>query len=91
MRISTANSFDTGIDILTRRQAEMNALQDQITTGKRINKASDDPAAAARAERAMASIGRSETSQRAAAAGSSLALLIRLPVVIWSCSAFISA
>ena len=72
MRISTANSFDTGIDTLTRRQAEMNALQDQITTGKRINKASDDPAGAARAERAMASIGRTETSQRAVQASSVL-------------------
>ena len=65
MRISTANAFDTGIDNLSRRQAEVNAMQDQITTGKRISKASDDPAAAARAERARASIGRTETSQRA--------------------------
>ena len=65
MRISTANAFDNGIDILSRRQAEMTSLQDQLTTGKRISKASDDPAAAARAERARASIGRAETSQRA--------------------------
>jgi len=68
MRISTANAFDNGIDILSRRQAEMTSLQDQLTTGKRISKASDDPAAAARAERARASIGRAETSQRAVAA-----------------------
>src|SRR6185295_13132259 len=54
--------------ILTRRQSEMTSLQDQLTTGKRISRASDDPAAAARAERAAASIGRSETSQRAVAA-----------------------
>ncbi len=52
MRISTANAFDNGIDTLSRRQAEMTALQDQITSGKRISRASDDPAAAARAERA---------------------------------------
>ena len=68
MRISTANAFDSGIDALSRRQAEMTSLQDQLTTGKRISRASDDPAAAARAERATASIGRSETSQRAVAA-----------------------
>jgi len=68
MRISTANAFDNGVDILSRRQAEMTSLQDQLTTGKRISKASDDPAAAARAERARASIGRAETSQRAVAA-----------------------
>ena len=65
MRISTANAFDNGIDTLSRRQAEITDLQGQLTTGKRISRASDDPAAAARAERAMASIGRSETSQRA--------------------------
>jgi flagellar hook-associated protein 3 FlgL len=65
MRIATANAFDSGIDTLARRQSELNALQDQLTTGKRVNRASDDPAAAARAERALASIGRSETSQRA--------------------------
>ncbi|MGZ8260644.1 MAG: flagellar hook-associated protein FlgL [Caldimonas sp.] len=65
MRIATANAYDTGIDTLTRRQAELGALQEQLTTGKRINRASDDPAAAARAERALASIGRSVTSQRA--------------------------
>jgi len=65
MRIATANAFDSGIDTLARRQSELNSLQDQLTTGKRVNRASDDPAAAARAERALASIGRSETSQRA--------------------------
>jgi flagellar hook-associated protein 3 FlgL len=65
MRIATANAYDHGIDVLARRQSDLNALQDQITTGKRVSRASDDPAAAARAERAMASIGRSETSQRA--------------------------
>jgi flagellar hook-associated protein 3 FlgL len=65
MRIATANAFDSGIDTLLRRQSDLNALQDQITTGKRVARASDDPAAASRAERALASIGRSETSQRA--------------------------
>src|SRR4029079_10815188 len=48
-----------------RRQGEMTSLQDQLTTGKRVGKASDDPAAAARAERARAGIGRAETSQGA--------------------------
>jgi flagellar hook-associated protein 3 FlgL len=65
MRIATANAFDSGIDTLSRRQSDLNALQDQITTGKRVARASDDPAAASRAERALASIGWSETSQRA--------------------------
>jgi len=65
MRISTANAFDRGVDALSRRQGELTDLQDHLTSGKRVSRASDDPAAAARAERAMASIGRSETSQRA--------------------------
>ena len=65
MRIATANQFDVGIDTLARRQSELADVQEQLTTGKRVNRASDDPAAAARAERALASIGRSETSQRA--------------------------
>jgi flagellar hook-associated protein 3 FlgL len=65
MRISTSNSFNSGIDTLMQRQVEMADAQNQITTGKRVSKASDDPAAAARAERALASISRTETSQRA--------------------------
>ena len=65
MRISTAQSFDAGIDTLSKRQSDLQTLQDQMTSGKRVAKASDDPAAAARAERAMASVGRTVTSQRA--------------------------
>ena len=65
MRISTANAFDAGIDALSRRQTDLQSLQAQMTTGKRVAKASDDPAAAARAERAMASVERAVTSQRA--------------------------
>ena len=56
MRITTANAFDTGVDTLQRRQGELTDAQEQLTTGKRVNRASDDPAAAARAERALASV-----------------------------------
>jgi flagellar hook-associated protein 3 FlgL len=65
MRIATANAYESGIDSLVRRQAELAEMQDRMTSGKRVAKASDDPAAAARAERALAAIGRTETSQRA--------------------------
>ena len=65
MRISTANAYDSGIDSLVRRQSELAEMQDKMTSGKRVAKASDDPAAAARAERALASISRIETSKRA--------------------------
>ncbi len=64
MRISTANSHDATIDNLQRRQIAMSDLQNRMTTGKRVLKASDDPAAASRAERALASEMRSVTSQR---------------------------
>ena len=65
MRISTAHTFDSGIDALTRRQSELSAAQEQLTTGKRVARASDDPAAAARAERALAAIGHADADQRA--------------------------
>lgn len=64
MRISSANAYDTSIDTLQRRQADLSDLQTRLTSGKRVLKASDDPAAAARAERALAAEMRSDTSQR---------------------------
>ena len=65
MRLATSTAFDAGIDTLTRRQADLSALNEQMASGKRVARASDDPAAAARAERALASIGRVDASQRA--------------------------
>lgn len=65
LRITTAQSFDTGIDRLQQRQRELSETQERLTSGKRVLKASDDPAAAARAERALATFARSETNQRA--------------------------
>jgi len=65
MRISTAHANDTAIDTLMKRQVELADTQERLTSGKRVAKASDDPAAAARAERALAGVLRAETSQRA--------------------------
>lgn len=65
LRITTAQSFDTGIERLQQRQRDMAEAQERLTTGKRVAKASDDPTAAARAERALASMARGEASQRA--------------------------
>ncbi|MBX3620533.1 MAG: flagellar hook-associated protein FlgL [Rhizobacter sp.] len=65
MRISTANSFDASIDSLVRRQNALSTAQEQLTTGKRVNRASDDPAAAARAERALAAEAHTDATQRA--------------------------
>ena len=65
MRISTANAYDAGISTLTSRGADLSAAQAQLASQLRVSKPSDDPAAAARAEYALAGIQRSDTSQRA--------------------------
>ncbi len=65
MRISTANAFDASIDSLTRRQSDLADAQTKLTSLKRVVRASDDPTAAARAERALASIERGNADQRA--------------------------
>jgi flagellar hook-associated protein 3 FlgL len=65
MRLSTANLYDASIANLQRRQSALQNQQEQLTSGKRIALASDDPTGAARAERALASIGRVEANQRA--------------------------
>lgn len=65
MRISTANTYDTAVDQLQRRQQSMSESQLQLTTGKRISRASDDPAGASRAERMLAAERRNESSLRA--------------------------
>lgn len=68
MRISTANQYDSTIDNIQRRQIGLSEAQDRLSSGKRVLRASDDPAAAARAERALATELRSSTSQRSAEA-----------------------
>lgn len=65
LRISTRRYNESGIDVLQKRQTEMADAQERLTSGKRVRSASDDPAAAARAERALAGQMRAETSQRA--------------------------
>ncbi len=65
LRISTRGMTEAGIETLQKRQVELAEAQERLTTGKRVHKASDDPAAAARAERALAGQMRAETSQRA--------------------------
>jgi len=65
LRITTAQSFDTGVSQLQQRQRDLTDAQERLTSGKRVARASDDPTAAARAERALASMARSDASQRA--------------------------
>lgn len=64
MRISTAHSFESSIANLQKRQSDMAQSQMQLTSGKKVNAPSDDPIAAARAERALASMSRDDANQR---------------------------
>lgn len=64
MRVSTAYTYSSGIDDLQRRQSELTQAQEQMTSGKRVSKPSDDPAAIARAERALSEEARGTALQR---------------------------
>jgi len=75
LRLSTSQSFDSGLERLQQRQRELTDAQERLTSGKRVSKASDDPAAAARAERAMAALSRHDASQRALEASRSVLTL----------------
>jgi flagellar hook-associated protein 3 FlgL len=65
MRISTRQAYEVGLERLQTRQFELTQQQERLTSGKRVARASDDPAAAARAERALAASARQDASQRA--------------------------
>jgi flagellar hook-associated protein 3 FlgL len=65
MHIATANAYNQSLEQLMTRQENLSNAQEQLTSGKRVNRASDDPAAAARAERALAAEARSTANQRA--------------------------
>jgi len=64
MRVSTASKFESTIDTLQRRQATLSETQMQMSSGKRVNRPSDDPTAAARAERAFIAQQRIDSQQR---------------------------
>ena len=64
-RITTLNAYNKVIDTLQSRQQDLVEAQEKLTTGKRVLHASDDPVAAARAERARALQQRSDANQRA--------------------------
>lgn len=65
MRIATASRYDATVDSLQRRQAALTTSQDQMSSGKRVNKPSDDPTAASRAERSHILQQRIEAQRRA--------------------------
>jgi len=49
MRVSTSMIFDAGVSSMNRQSADLLHLQQQIASGRRILRPSDDPVAAARA------------------------------------------
>lgn len=65
MRITTATAYDAVVAKLQQRQQQLVESQTQLTSGKRAQRASDDPAAAAQAERALAWQARVDAQQRA--------------------------
>jgi flagellar hook-associated protein 3 FlgL len=69
-RIATSFAYDGALNNLMARQDNLTQTQEQMTSGKRVVKASDDPAAAARAERARALEERTTASQKAVDASS---------------------
>lgn len=64
-RVSTAYSYDGTINRLQQRQTELAEQQDKLSSGKRVRRVSDDPAAAALAEREQARTQRIQSDQRA--------------------------
>ena len=64
-RIGTANQYDSALRNINQRQSSLVNLQENLTSGKRVVRPSDDPVAAAQAERALTRIGRIQTEQRA--------------------------
>ena len=64
-RLGTANMYDNALRNLGARQTGLSDLQENLTSGKRVVRASDDPVSAAQAERALNRLSRIQTEQRA--------------------------
>jgi len=64
-RTSSANAYDNSIRNIASRYTDLSALQENLTSGKRVVRPSDDPTSAAMAERAMTRLSRIATDQRA--------------------------
>jgi flagellar hook-associated protein 3 FlgL len=64
-RLGTANQYDNALRNIGQRQTSLSNLQENLTSGKRVVRASDDPVAAAQAERAQTRLTRNEVDQRA--------------------------
>ncbi len=63
-RIATLFAFERSLDAMNERRAALAEAQLQMSTGKRVNAPSDDPLAAAQAERARSQIARIAVERR---------------------------
>jgi flagellar hook-associated protein 3 FlgL len=66
-RLGSANTYDIAVRNIMTRQSSLAGLQENLTSGKKVVRASDDPTGAALAERAIMRLARIETDQRALA------------------------
>lgn len=66
MRIATAYAQQLAVDGIAERQSKLMEAQQQLASGKRVSKPSDDPMAAAQAEKLRSREARIEAEQRAA-------------------------
>lgn len=65
MRLSSANAYDNALQNLYARQSELTGQQEKLTSGKNVNRVSDDPTGAAQAERALTRLSRIASDNRA--------------------------
>jgi len=65
MRLATANTYDNTLANITQRQAGLSDMQEKLSAGKKVVRASDDPTGAAQAERAMMRSSRVDVEVRA--------------------------
>jgi flagellar hook-associated protein 3 FlgL len=64
-RIGTSNAYDRALQNISSRQSGLAELQENLTSGKKVLRSSDDPTGAALAERALTRINRVQSDQRA--------------------------
>jgi flagellar hook-associated protein 3 FlgL len=65
MRLGSANAYDNALANMTTRQTGLSDLQDKLSAGKKVIRASDDPTGAAQAERSRIRQTRVDVEQRA--------------------------
>ena len=65
MRMSSANAYEKSLQILYARQSELAGQQEKLTSGKNVNRPSDDPSSAAQAERAQTRLSRIASDKQA--------------------------